>query len=152
MPNHTYIMISFAACFAIYLSTLGKGNLAPSIRVLIDESAGVLERIGTVTPHRNGTSYLYGRHLREIITNTLNTPVRPQTPTHNRQTNPPLHSQPSITQPTANRLEAGVPELMQFSALSDRQIDEAILNVAGNENFNFEGWITGRVTCLEKWI
>jgi hypothetical protein len=143
MPNNTCIMISFAACFAVYLSTLGKSNLAPSIRVLIEESAGVLERIGTVTPHRNGTSYLYGRHLREIISNTLNTPMRPQTPTHNRQTDPPLYFQPSLTQPSASRIETGIAELMQFSAMSDRQIDEAILNVAGEEDFDFEGWSQG---------
>lgn len=69
MPNNTAIMISFAACFAFMLSTqvAGESNLAPSIRELIDQTAGVLERIGSITPHRNGPSVMYGRHLREIL-------------------------------------------------------------------------------------
>jgi hypothetical protein len=69
MPNNTTIMISFAACFALSLSayTAGGSALAPSVRRLIDEAAGVLERIGTVTEHRNGLSMLYGKHLRQIV-------------------------------------------------------------------------------------
>ena len=70
MPNNTAIMISFAACFAFYLSTIGStGNisLAPSIRRLIEESADVLERIGSNPPHRRDSlrfmDAIFGRSL-----------------------------------------------------------------------------------------
>lgn len=69
MPNNTAIMISFAACFALTLSAYATDGsaLAPSVRKLIDEAAGVLERIGSVTKHRNGLSVLYGSYLRRIV-------------------------------------------------------------------------------------
>lgn len=69
MPNNTAIMITFAACFALTISayTSGSSNLAPSVRTLIEEAAGVLERVGNTTPHRNGLSSLYGRYLRVIV-------------------------------------------------------------------------------------
>lgn len=69
MPNNTTIMICFAACFALTLSayTTDGSALAPSIRKLIVEAAGVLERIGTITKHRNGLSVLYGKYLRQIV-------------------------------------------------------------------------------------
>ncbi|KAL2759922.1 hypothetical protein ACRALDRAFT_1038926 [Sodiomyces alcalophilus JCM 7366] len=69
MPNNTAIMITFAACFALTISAYASGssNLAPSVRSLIEEAAGVLERVGNTTPHRNGLSSLYGRYLRVIV-------------------------------------------------------------------------------------
>lgn len=69
MPNNTAIMVSFAACFALRLSSqfAGNPNLAQSVRTLIEETADVLERIGTVTLHRNGISTLYGKYLRHIV-------------------------------------------------------------------------------------
>lgn len=70
MPNNTAIMISFAACFALRLSGQllgGTSSLAPSVRTLIEETAGVLERIGTATDHRNGMSTLYGTYLKYIV-------------------------------------------------------------------------------------
>lgn len=69
MPNNTAIMITFAACFALTISAYASGssNLAPSVRTLIEETAGVLERVGNTTPHRNGLSSLYGRYLRVIV-------------------------------------------------------------------------------------
>lgn len=69
MPNNTTIMICFAACFALTLSayTTDSSALAPSIRKLIVEAAGVLERLGTITKHRNGLSVLYGKYLRQIV-------------------------------------------------------------------------------------
>jgi hypothetical protein len=73
MPNNTAIMISFAACFALRLSMLVARNnlsLAPSIKILIEETADVLERIGTIPSHRKGTSALFGRHLRNVVRNT----------------------------------------------------------------------------------
>jgi hypothetical protein len=62
MPNNTAIMISFAACVALELSTTADGNradLAPSVQNLITETADVLERIGSNPPHRNGASALF---------------------------------------------------------------------------------------------
>jgi hypothetical protein len=70
MPNNTVIMISFAACSALSLSVTpgdSRSSLAPSVRTLIEETAGVLERIGATPNHRNGASVLYGRFLRELI-------------------------------------------------------------------------------------
>lgn len=63
-------MISFAACSALSLSVTpgdSRSNLAPSVRTLIKETAGVLERIGASPNHRHGASVLYGRFLRELI-------------------------------------------------------------------------------------
>ncbi|KAE9381066.1 hypothetical protein N431DRAFT_490528 [Stipitochalara longipes BDJ] len=137
MPNNTAIMISFAACFAFYLSTLGStGNisLAPSIRRLIEESADVLERIGSNPPHRNGTSALYGRHLREVVGSPQT--VEPRTvPRQNQQ----QYSMQQVQAPISNfgsRGDLGLgqidAEFLQFSAMSDDQITEAINN-AGQE-------------------
>jgi len=136
MPNNTCIMISFAACFAIYLSAKrsGTNGLATSIRVLIEESAGVLERIGGITPHRNGTSRLYGRHLREVVGSELSkvdeSPVQVQSQP-SRQTYPseqntqlPPHAQAPLYQ----RPVEVPPMQLQFSAMSDDQINEAINN------------------------
>jgi hypothetical protein len=69
MPNNTAIMISFAACVALELSTTIDGNradLAPSVQNLITETADVLERIGSNPPHRNGASALFARQLRHV--------------------------------------------------------------------------------------
>jgi hypothetical protein len=138
MPNNTAIMISFAACFAFYLSTLGpSGNisLAPSIRRLIEETADVLERIGSNPPHRNGTSALYGRHLREVVGSS------PQAieARSNLGQNQPQYSTQQLQAPIQtyqNRGDIGLglmnAELLQFSAMSDDQITEAINN-AGQE-------------------
>ncbi|KAF2737230.1 hypothetical protein EJ04DRAFT_594204 [Polyplosphaeria fusca] len=70
MPNNTIIMICFAACIALNLSTPSTGggnNLAPSVRNLIEETAAVLDRIGSSPAHRNGMSVLYGNYLRELV-------------------------------------------------------------------------------------
>lgn len=66
MPNNTAIMISFAACVGLELSTTVDGNLAPSVQNLITETADVLERIGSNPPHRNGASALFARQLRHV--------------------------------------------------------------------------------------
>ncbi|OAA55469.1 Zn(2)-C6 fungal-type DNA-binding domain protein [Cordyceps fumosorosea ARSEF 2679] len=75
MPNNTTIMICFAACFALTLSayTTDSSALAPSIRKLVVEAAGVLERLGTITKHRNGLSVLYGKYLRQIVRKAVST-------------------------------------------------------------------------------
>ncbi|KAI9728508.1 MAG: hypothetical protein M1834_007646 [Cirrosporium novae-zelandiae] len=70
MPNNTAIMIGFAACFALRLSTMETtttSSLAPSVRNLIKETADAIERIGATPSHRKGASALYGRRLRAII-------------------------------------------------------------------------------------
>ena len=57
MPNNTVIMISFSAMISFRLSTLdyiSNGDLAPSVRRLINETAEALIRIGTTPPHRKG--------------------------------------------------------------------------------------------------
>ncbi|TVY93946.1 Satratoxin biosynthesis SC1 cluster transcription factor [Lachnellula willkommii] len=137
MPNNTCIMISFAACFAIYLSAKGNGTsgLATSIRVLIEESAGVLERIGGITPHRNGTSRLYGRHLREVVGSELSRVDGPTLPPPQVTRPYPVVEQsaqlPPHTQAQMYQRSVEVPQ-MQFSAMSDDQINEAINN-AGPE-------------------
>ncbi|KAL1850757.1 hypothetical protein Daus18300_012765 [Diaporthe australafricana] len=72
MPNNTAIMVSFAACFALKLSTqMSGGNsssvLAPSVRTLIEETADMMEKIGNITKHRHGMGRLYGRYLRLLV-------------------------------------------------------------------------------------
>lgn len=131
MPNNTAIMISFAACFAFYLSTMGStGNisLAPSIRRLIEESADVLERIGSNPPHRNGTSALYGRHLREVVGSSPRAvePIQQQFSMQQMQAPIPAY------QNRPDLVPMQMSELLQFSAMSDDQIREAINN-AGEE-------------------
>jgi hypothetical protein len=140
MPNNTAIMISFAACFALRLSMLVARNnlsLAPSIKILVEETADVLERIGTIPSHRKGTGALFGRHLREIVRNmassvgalggsgqsnndplaqdTFISPGRPVAGNNNR---------------TQNEISPGLLsfEPILFSAMSENQIMEAINN------------------------
>ncbi|RYP76658.1 hypothetical protein DL770_007197 [Monosporascus sp. CRB-9-2] len=70
MPNNTAIMISFAACFALRVSTVADGrgsSLAPSIRTLIAETTDVLERIGSMPVQRKGLSVLFAAQLRSIL-------------------------------------------------------------------------------------
>jgi hypothetical protein len=113
-------------------------SLAPSIRVLIDETADVLERIGSNPPHRNGTSALYGRHLRKVLSavtrsrnNTL--PEISSFPTSISQNEVQTHAyHNSVPQSTSMQMS----ELMQFSAMSDDQIIQAI-NDAGDELGNY---------------
>lgn len=149
MPNNTAIMVSFAACFALRLSSqfAGNPNLAQSVRALIEETADVLERIGTVTQHRNGMSTLYGRYLRYIVRKAA---IGSETvaPTARNTISPPLHSQittyqslrhasvlpdPMVAQQTQSFMETSPwSEQFQFSAMSDDQVLEAVSRV-GNE-------------------
>lgn len=152
MPNNTAIMISFAACFALTLSAYATDGsaLAPSVRKLIVEAAGVLERIGTITKHRNGLSVLYGRYLRQIVkksaTNINNkeavrkvpgrenssqsmSPMAIRTPLTNTAT-----PQYQGTTPTAQMGTQAMlwPETLQFSSMSNDQIMQ-VLNQPANE-------------------
>ncbi|OWP01951.1 hypothetical protein B2J93_4577 [Marssonina coronariae] len=137
MPNNTSIMISFAACFAFYLSTVGSTgtmSLTPSIGRLIEESAGVLERIGSTPAHRNGASALYGRHLREVVGASPQVSKSGAQGASHAQTDPVQNS--AIQEPAqayrTQPMSPGISELLNFSAMSDNQINEAI-HYAGKE-------------------
>jgi apolipoprotein N-acyltransferase len=153
MPNNTTIMISFAACFALTLSAYAAGGstLAPSVRKLIDEAAGVLERIGAVTEHRNGLSVLYGRHLRQIVrrvakgglkegmrmsTTSPSVPASQGTPVAMHA--PPMdhqqHQQQQELQQQQYQQQQQIlwPETLQFSTMSDDQIMQ-VLNQPVND-------------------
>jgi hypothetical protein len=128
MPNNTAIMISFAACFALSISTMAEGNtlsLAPSIRILVEEAADVLERIGRTPSHRNGTSSLFGRHLRKIIRNNFAAPNRDV-----RAVAPPIGQDVAVggydsqSGQSMGRFSAFQPVL--FSAMSNDQVTAAV--------------------------
>ncbi|EKV08488.1 hypothetical protein PDIG_58310 [Penicillium digitatum PHI26] len=136
MPNNTVIMISFAACYALTLSITpgdSRSSLAPSVRNLIEETAGVLERIGATPRHRSGASVLYGRFLRELIRRAPALPL--QSTGHLRKADAPEpafqsasldHGPPPVTLPPEDFWF----EPLQFSAMSDNQIVDAV-NRAG---------------------
>ncbi|KAL2863116.1 uncharacterized protein BJX67DRAFT_267316 [Aspergillus lucknowensis] len=141
MPNNTVIMISFAACSALSLSVMptdSKSSLAPSVRNLIEEVAGVLERIGATPSHRDGASVLYGRFLRELVRRTPAS-FNPQTQSESRAAPhtvalPPKTLDQYGSLPTTAQ-ETFSPSLLwseplQFSAMSDDQIIDAV-NRAG---------------------
>ncbi|TDZ14894.1 Satratoxin biosynthesis SC1 cluster transcription factor SAT9 [Colletotrichum orbiculare MAFF 240422] len=155
IPNNTTIMVSFAACFALTLSAYATGgsNLAPSIRNLIEETADVLERIGSATRHRNGLATLYGRYLRHIVKQAATTATtvdgQPQATMHHHEA--PLHRASQLSTPSAVAASPHVnpmgppvsqpppymesqiwPGTFQFSSMSDDQIAE-VLNQPGNE-------------------
>jgi hypothetical protein len=134
------IMISFAAMLSIQLATRGEGansSLAPSIRVLILETADVLQRIGSNPPHRNGTSALYGRHLREVIgtSGILSKGRNPQEDIHEQSqfltTQPPTQTPPYSRQSNESA-DLEMEQLLQFSSMSNDQIVQAI-NDVGDE-------------------
>ncbi|KAL6921002.1 hypothetical protein FSHL1_004976 [Fusarium sambucinum] len=127
MPNNTAIMISFAACFALTLSSYATGGsaLAPSVRNLIDETATVLERIGKVTRHRNGLSIKYGKYLKQIVR-------RAATGDGISDPRMPIVNEAPITTPTFLDQQALWQEPIHFSAMSDDQIVQA-LNQPGND-------------------
>lgn len=132
MPNNTVIMISFAACSALSLSVTpgdSRSSLAPSVRTLIEETAGVLERIGATPSHRNGASVLYGRFLRELIRRgpSMSLQRDPSRPMDLPDSTLPLlpPTQPALV-PDQLWLEP-----LQFSAMSDDQIVDAV-NRAGS--------------------
>ncbi|KAF3763233.1 hypothetical protein M406DRAFT_226871, partial [Cryphonectria parasitica EP155] len=151
MPNNTAIMVSFAACFALRLSTqianIGNANtnsssaaLAPSVRTLIEETADVLEKIGNVTRHRNSTCGLYAKYLRSIVKKAaagtgllsrqgMGTPRAVQQGHVYGET----ARQPTSFKDTTPAWPASNPaDLFPFSSMSGDQIIEA-LNRAGGE-------------------
>ncbi|PYI15689.1 Zn(II)2Cys6 transcription factor [Aspergillus violaceofuscus CBS 115571] len=141
MPNNTVIMISFAACSALSLSAMpanSRSSLAPSVRNLVEETATVLERIGAAPAHRNGTSVLYGRFLRELIRRSppslqpektsellpLTQAERSQPPTTGGSYEPVIRTQELSSLPSMFWSEP-----IQFSAMSDDQIIDAVNQV-----------------------
>ncbi|KAL4987750.1 hypothetical protein BDW68DRAFT_197175 [Aspergillus falconensis] len=140
MPNNTVIMISFAACSALSLSVMptdSNSSLAPSVRNLIEETARVLERIGSTPNHRNGASVLYGRFLRELV---RRTPAGLDSQSQGDSRVPHTEALPSTTLDAFSVIPTTVQEEfapslfwsepMQFSAMSDDQIIDAV-NRAG---------------------
>ena len=103
------------------------------IRRLIEEATGVLERIGTVTPHRNGLSVLYGKHLQHLLQ--TSGPPKPNRPPKPRRTTPsstePMQETPPA--PPSSFMDQQVlwPDMVQFSTMSDDQITQ-VLNQPGN--------------------
>ncbi|KAM0117502.1 hypothetical protein ACP6JC_005889 [Aspergillus fumigatus] len=128
-------MIAFAACSALSLSVTpadSRSILAPSVRHLIEETADVLERIGAVPAHREGASVLYGRLLRELVRRAHvgfvsqkhieSAPVESLQPSSTLSDYCPI---PSLTQPPMDPSTLW-PETLQFSAMSDHQIIDAV--------------------------
>lgn len=141
MPNNTAIMISFAACVALELSTTVDGNradLAPSVQNLIAETAGVLERIGSTPLHRNGVSVLFARQIRHVAQR-LSLPKAVETagqfasvPTNSATSAQSLPQQP-LTQEYAashnsNSTRFAASDPVVFSSMSNDEIVEAINN------------------------
>ncbi|CAI6336739.1 unnamed protein product [Periconia digitata] len=148
MPNNTVTMICFAACVALQLSApapSGNHSLAPSVRHLIDETATVLERIGNTPSHRNGASVVFGKYLRELVRQAPELPralppVQPSSYIPPNSTSPPfaipamdlLHTSPShmnFPVPAATNSGTDWPDPFQFSAMSDNEIFETVMNV-----------------------
>ncbi|KAL4868947.1 hypothetical protein BDV12DRAFT_89991 [Aspergillus spectabilis] len=141
MPNNTVIMISFAACAALSLSVMptdSNSSLAPSVRNLIEEAAGVLQRIGSTPSHRNGASVLYGRFLRELVRRTpagIDSQAQGETRFAHTEALPPTTLDEFGSIPTTTQ-EAFGPSMfwsepLHFSAMSDDQIIDAV-NRAGS--------------------
>lgn len=141
MPNNTVIMICFAACVALTLSAAapsGGPNLAPSVRHLIDETATVLERIGSTPSHRNGASVIYGKYLRETVKQAPEVP-QPNQLTPTSQVSQTLTTPNSLFAPATDLLqapshpqysiEAAWAEPLHFSAMSGNEVIETIMNV-----------------------
>lgn len=165
MPNNTVIMICFAACVALNLSTPSRRenhNLAPSVKNLVDETATVLERIGSMPSHRNGASVMYGKHLRELvrqapdvgrprgtftsnpiqhhvaqpsITNT--DPSAVFAPNTASGSLPSFDQTPSFHQTPSYSLSGAWEEPFQFSTMSSNQVNETIMN-SGDFNSLFD--------------
>lgn len=105
-------------CFRLSTIDTSTHSLAPSIRLLIEETADVLERIGSTPGHRRGISVLYGRHLRDVIG---------RRGTHRRT---PLG--PALSPVGVDRDPLYQAPPIHFSAMSDDQIDRAVRDAGGD--------------------
>ncbi|KAI1092233.1 hypothetical protein F5B19DRAFT_502568 [Rostrohypoxylon terebratum] len=142
MPNNTAIMISFAACFALRVSTVADGrgsSLAPSIRALIAETTDVLERIGSTPIQRKGLSCLFAGQLRQILRyasraseNTQALPeangdVAKNAPIYADMAAAHMANHPGAMQIMPVSATSLPPDYLLFSTMSDEnQLDEAI--------------------------
>lgn len=131
MPNNTVIMVSFAACFALGLSTTAEDgkrkNLSPQLRLLVEQTAQVLERIGSTPSHRNGSSALFGRHIRRIL--------RTSFPEHGATAVADVaqgHVSPSQTQLMPPPSGSAIQEPYTFD-MTDDQIIDAINNASQSQ-------------------
>ncbi|TGO86505.1 hypothetical protein BPOR_0298g00080 [Botrytis porri] len=152
MPNNTAIMVSFSACFALHLSTMTankNSGLRESINVLIEETADVLERIGNITPHRKGSSALYGRHLKEIIRNSA--AWRRTAPSGLSVLDCEQVGRDTVQEAQEPRLEPGFIEPLQFSTMSDHQIVELFDNEEVTLGINPTNLQLGDTTGME-WL
>ncbi|OAL33407.1 hypothetical protein AYO20_07263 [Fonsecaea nubica] len=141
MPNNTVIMVSFAATFALALGTTSQGNramLAPNARTLIEETAQVLERIGSSPRHRKGLSVLFARHIRRIMQSSVLSPPEdnqgfvsgPSEEQHHQQDQHPKHN-PSRT---ASIPAPNIPLEPYVFDMTDDQILEAINNASTSQD------------------
>ncbi|EMR72893.1 putative zn 2cys6 transcription factor protein [Eutypa lata UCREL1] len=147
MPNNTAIMISFAACFALRVSTAADGrgsSLAPSIRTLIAETTDVLERIGSTPVQRKGLSVLFASQLRTILklasrpSETMRNLLEPTREPHSGSsaytdlagvTQIAHHHQRSVQQQQMDMSTSQVqPDYLMFSTMSNDQLNEVINN------------------------
>ncbi|KAH8163149.1 hypothetical protein CIB48_g5101 [Xylaria polymorpha] len=150
MPNNTAIMISFAACFALRVSTVADGrgsSLAPSIRALIAETIEVLDRIGSTPIQRKGLSCLFAGQLRQILKLALRSAETARVPlaesngglsstTNPIYTNPNPNPSPSVTHVATSQVatQLHIPtgnmpsDYLLFSTMSNDQLNEAINN------------------------
>ncbi|KAI1125528.1 hypothetical protein F5Y10DRAFT_246983 [Nemania abortiva] len=158
MPNNTAIMISFAACFALRVSTVADGrgsSLAPSIRALIAETIGVLDRIGSTPVQRKGISCLFAGQLKRILNlqsaETARVPLAESNgiiaDTSAIYTTAPLNTAHVATSQVATQLQmptGSMPsDYLLFSTMSNDQLNEAINNAdmgldAFWEDFRFQ--------------
>jgi hypothetical protein len=142
MPNNTVTMICFAASIALALSApvgtgqRGSKSLAPSVRHLIEDTATVLERIGSTPSHRNGASVVYGRFLRVIVKQAPHIDAAPRATVPNLA---PTLSIPSLTSPLVNgtlstsqltpdQVAGYWPDGVDFSAMSYNEVNETVTN------------------------
>jgi hypothetical protein len=142
MPNNTVTMICFAASIALALSAPvpgigGNQSLAPSVRHLIEETATVLERIGSTPSHRNGSSVVYGRFLRVLVKQAPDVPSEP--PTRNPHApdikftgSPGATIDRTSTLPNTGFIDDHVTNLwsqpLDFSAMSYNEVNETVTN------------------------
>lgn len=139
MPNNTVTMICFAASIALALSTPASGkrsnqNLAPSVRKLIQETAAVLERIGSKPSHRNGASVVYGRFLRVLVKQAPSLESAPAAQPfsipasqHNLGLSPPL-ADDTQQFPSLESI-SGFGDPLPFSAMSYNEVNETVTNL-----------------------
>ncbi|KAI1556333.1 TesB Acyl-CoA thioesterase [Pyrenophora tritici-repentis] len=141
MPNNTVTMICFAASVALALSAPvpeasgNKKSLAPSVRHLIEDTATVLERIGSKPSHRNGASLVYGRFLRVLVKQAPDIDSKPSVPQHSPALSmaiPALLSPAHVDGASPNNHTDPVTgywsDTLDFSAMSYNEVNETVTN------------------------